>query len=182
MARICREEGWHYVTYHGSMDHSAREQAIVKFSDPEQSKSIMLASLKSGGQGLNLTVAARVIIVDPWWNSAIEQQGFCRVYRIGQVRTSQLARMVVRDTIDDKMEAIKRRKDLEINSVMDNPSLSDSLEFNELLKIFGQVGHDTTGRPFIIANSEIQGNARVARDGSSIANQLNQEGNFTDEP
>lgn len=181
MARICREEGWRYVTYHGGMDHDAREKAIVEFSDPEQSKSIMLASLKSGGQGLNLTVAARVIIVDPWWNSAIEQQGFCRVYRIGQNRTSQLCKLVVRNTIDEKMEEIKRRKDLEINSVMDNPSLSESLGFNELLEIFGQVGHDSGGRPFIIANSEVQGNSRRPRSGSTIANQLDREGHFTDE-
>jgi SNF2 family DNA or RNA helicase len=177
---MCTDEGWSYVTYHGKMSHEARERAIVDFQSPEKNKQIMLASLKTGGLGLNLVMAARVLTIDPWWNSCTESQAFCRVFRIGQERTTQLCRLIVRNTIDEKMEAIKKRKDREINGLMDSPALTDTLKFDELLGLFGTVEHDTAGRPFIVANSEVQG--RLGQPGgTSIANQLNVEGTWRNE-
>lgn len=63
--------------YNGKMSNNARDEALSAFKD-ENSKSdtqILIASLKCGGTGLNLTVASRVICVDLWFNSSIEQQG-----------------------------------------------------------------------------------------------------------
>lgn len=57
------------------MSHDNRQKAIDDFGDPTKGKRIMLASLKCGGLGLNLTMASRVLTLDPWWNSAVEQQG-----------------------------------------------------------------------------------------------------------
>jgi SNF2 family DNA or RNA helicase len=77
LGRICHTEGWSYCTYSGKITTEAREAAINDFSrDPE--KRILLASLKCGGLGLNITAASRVILIDPWWNQAVEQQAFCR--------------------------------------------------------------------------------------------------------
>ena len=56
------------------MTHEARDNAINTFRDDPNIK-IMIASLKCGGVGLNLTMASRVICVDLWWNSSVEQQG-----------------------------------------------------------------------------------------------------------
>jgi len=56
------------------MTSNQRTNVIKQFQD-DKTQSIMLASLKSGGVGLNLTMANRVIVVDLWWNSAVEQQG-----------------------------------------------------------------------------------------------------------
>ena len=70
LGKICATETWDFVTYTGQMSHDSRAKAIEEFaSKPE--KKIMLASLKSGGLGLNLTMASRVICLDPWWNSAV---------------------------------------------------------------------------------------------------------------
>lgn len=74
LGRICTDEGWDYCQYHGKMTHDARDKAIQTFAD-EESKIILIASLKCGGIGLNLTMASRVICVDLWWNSSVEQQG-----------------------------------------------------------------------------------------------------------
>lgn len=74
LCRICTDEGWDYCQYHGKMTHDARDKAIQTFED-EESKIILIASLKCGGIGLNLTMASRVICVDLWWNSSVEQQG-----------------------------------------------------------------------------------------------------------
>lgn len=63
LARICRSEGWTYVKYQGDMTTEARTAAISKFSNPSDNVRILLASLKCGGQGLNLTAAARVLLM-----------------------------------------------------------------------------------------------------------------------
>lgn len=60
------------------MSLSARDKAIQEFKFNED-KHILLASLKCGGQGLNLMMASRVIVIDPWWNNAVEQQGMPHV-------------------------------------------------------------------------------------------------------
>lgn len=56
------------------MSHKEREKAIESFRE-NASVSIMIASLKCGGVGLNLNMASRVLCVDLWWNSSLEQQG-----------------------------------------------------------------------------------------------------------
>lgn len=68
LAKVCAAEQWGYCTYIGTMDVDAREKALIDFGK-EEDKNILLASLKSGGVGLNLTMATRVINIDPWWNS-----------------------------------------------------------------------------------------------------------------
>lgn len=64
--RICRTEGWKAEKYTGRMSHDARERALASFGNPEKDVRILLASLKCGGIGLNLTMASRVICLDPW--------------------------------------------------------------------------------------------------------------------
>jgi len=62
------------VQYNGTMSQDARSESLKKFENHSNIK-VLIASLKCGGVGLNLTMASRVICVDLWWNSAIEQQG-----------------------------------------------------------------------------------------------------------
>jgi SNF2 family DNA or RNA helicase len=70
--------------------------------------------------GLNLTMASRVIMVDPWWNSASEQQAFCRVFRIGQKEETYMSRLCVSNTIDARLVEMQKRKTKEINEVMED--------------------------------------------------------------
>lgn len=65
-------------------------------------------------------MASRVIMVDPWWNSASEQQAFCRVFRIGQKETTHMSRICVRNTVDERLIAMQKRKEEEINEVMED--------------------------------------------------------------
>jgi len=60
--------------YNGEMSQDARSESLKKFKNHSNVK-VLIASLKCGGVGLNLTMASKVICVDLWWNSAIEQQG-----------------------------------------------------------------------------------------------------------
>ena len=73
------------VKLDGSMSLEARDVTIKAFTnDPDVV--VFLMSLKAGGVALNLTAASHVMLMDPWWNPAVEQQAQDRIHRLGQVR------------------------------------------------------------------------------------------------
>lgn len=65
-------------------------------------------------------MASRVIIIDPWWNAASEQQAFCRVFRIGQKDTTSMTRFCVKNTVDERLIEMQERKQEEIDEVMED--------------------------------------------------------------
>jgi len=71
---------------------------------------VFLISLKAGGTGLNLTAASEVILLDPWWNPAVEDQAADRTHRIGQVQAVTVYRLVARNTVEDGILALHSRK------------------------------------------------------------------------
>ena len=71
---------------------------------------MFLVSLKAGGTGLNLTAADTVILYDPWWNPAVEEQAIDRVHRIGQDKPVFVHKLVATGTIEEKMEVLKDEK------------------------------------------------------------------------
>jgi SNF2 family DNA or RNA helicase len=71
---------------------------------------VFLISLKAGGSGLNLEAASYVILYDPWWNPAVENQAIDRTHRIGQTKTVFAYRLLVRNSIEDKIRQLQIRK------------------------------------------------------------------------
>ncbi len=71
---------------------------------------MFLISLKAGGLGLNLTAADYVFLLDPWWNPAVEAQAIDRAHRLGQKRNVFAYRLIVRDTVEEKIAELQRRK------------------------------------------------------------------------
>jgi superfamily II DNA or RNA helicase len=93
-----------------------RDQVIARFRSGEAP--VFFISLKAGGFGLNLTEADYCILLDPWWNPATEAQAVDRVHRIGQTRKVMVYRMVAKDTIEEKVMALKAKKAALFDSVM----------------------------------------------------------------
>ncbi|MDE8347543.1 MAG: DEAD/DEAH box helicase, partial [Acidocella sp.] len=91
---------------------------------------VFLISLKAGGVGLNLTAADTVIHYDPWWNPAVEDQATDRAHRIGQHNPVFVHRLVVADSVEEKMEALKLRKRQLAEGLFDNAA-GDSIAFSE---------------------------------------------------
>ena len=136
------------------MSYGARDNAIEKFEQDEEAV-ILIASLKSGGIGLNLTMANRVINVDLWWNSSVEQQAFCRVFRIGQELETHIQRFVVQNSVDERMVQMQDRKSLVIDRALgDDGQAKETTSVNELMKLFGRVDTDEDGHEFIWAEDE----------------------------
>ncbi|EEB94412.1 hypothetical protein MPER_06777 [Moniliophthora perniciosa FA553] len=90
------------VRFDGKMDRTSREQALSTFKSPTGPK-VILISTKCGGVGLNLVAANRVINMDVSWNFAAESQAYDRAHRIGQEKNVYIKRLVVANTIEERM-------------------------------------------------------------------------------
>lgn len=99
--------GWEYATLTGLT--TDREAEIRRFSTRPECR-IFLISLKAGGVGLNLTKADYVFILDPWWNSAAENQAVGRAHRLGQKRAVFVYRFITAGTLEQKILVIQQRK------------------------------------------------------------------------
>jgi SNF2 family DNA or RNA helicase len=92
-----------------------------------------LISLKAGGLGLNLTAADYVFLLDPWWNPAVEAQAIDRAHRIGQARQVFAYRLIVRDTVEEKvLELQSKKRDLADAIINADNSLIRSLGREDL--------------------------------------------------
>jgi superfamily II DNA or RNA helicase len=98
-----------------------RDRVLERFK--EGTDPVFLISLKAGGFGLNLTEADYCFLLDPWWNPATENQAIDRTHRIGQTRPVMVYRMIARDTIEEKVVALARRKAALFSGVMDEGDL-----------------------------------------------------------
>jgi superfamily II DNA or RNA helicase len=98
-----------FVRLDGKTPQKSRKKIVDKFQ-ADDGPTVFLISLKAGGAGLNLTRASYVFHLDPWWNPAVERQASDRAHRIGQTNTVFINRILMRDTIEEKMMILKARK------------------------------------------------------------------------
>jgi superfamily II DNA or RNA helicase len=101
------------------LDGKTRQRADVIAEFKNGTAPVFLISLKAGGFGLNLAEADYCILLDPWWNPATEAQAVDRIHRIGQTSNVMVYRLVAKDTIEEKVMALKARKAELFSSVMD---------------------------------------------------------------
>ncbi|KZT22721.1 hypothetical protein NEOLEDRAFT_625750 [Neolentinus lepideus HHB14362 ss-1] len=138
------ENGTLHVKYQGDMNRAKRDQAVRVFMAKDKAK-VMLMSLKCGGVGLNLTRANRVISLDLGWSEAVEHQAFDRVHRLGQQRPVFVNRLVIENTVEDRILALQERKrNLAEGSLGEGAGKKiGRLSVRELANLFGM---DTRGR------------------------------------
>lgn len=113
-----------------------RQKHVDRFNR-DDSIPLFLLSLKAGGTGLNLTAADTVIIYDPWWNPAVEAQAADRTHRIGQTRPVNILKLVVKDSIEEKILSLQERKRRLFDAVIDEPASGGGLTLEELRLLLG---------------------------------------------
>ena len=131
-----------YCRLDGKMTASNRSKSISLLNN-NKSIWIMLISLKAGGVGLNLVSANNVFIMDIWWNPAIEDQAFDRVHRIGQLNKVKIYRIIIKNSIEQKVLKLQEKKrkiakqalDLK-NNRNNNKKQSVNLSANDLIQLF----------------------------------------------
>jgi superfamily II DNA or RNA helicase len=100
--------GFSYQYLDGSTAAADRAKAVRTFQSGEGD--FFLLSLKAGAVGLNLTAADYVIIADPWWNPAVEDQAAGRAHRMGQERPVTVYRLVIKDSVEERIMSLHRDK------------------------------------------------------------------------
>ena len=125
--------GVRYQYLDGSVPAEARAERVAAFQAGEGD--LFLISLKAGGVGLNLTAADYVIHLDPWWNPAVEDQASDRAHRIGQSRPVTVYRLVVEDSIEERiLDLHKHKRDLAAD-LLDGAEVSARMTEDELLAL-----------------------------------------------
>ncbi len=116
------ERGYTYFYLDGATKQQERYDQTQSFNKGE--KDLFLISLKAGGTGLNLTGADVVIHIEPWWNPQVTNQATDRAYRIGQKNVIQVFKLVLRDTIEEKiLELCDKKNQLAERILTNDPSL-----------------------------------------------------------
>ncbi|MFF2028963.1 SNF2-related protein [Arthrobacter sp. NPDC058192] len=119
------------------LDGSTRNRSDVVNEFKNGAAPVFLISLKAGGFGLNLTEADYVFLLDPWWNPASEAQAVDRTHRIGQARNVMVYRLVAKDTIEEKVMALKAKKSQLFADVMEGDALTGgALTADDLAGLF----------------------------------------------
>jgi SNF2 family DNA or RNA helicase len=117
----------------GGTPASEREKRVAAFQAGHGD--LFLISLRAGGAGLNLTAADYVIHLDPWWNPAVEDQASDRAHRIGQQRPVTVYRLIVRDSIEEKiLELHCSKRDL-ASYLLEGTEVSAKLSEDDLLNL-----------------------------------------------
>ncbi|KAF8635554.1 hypothetical protein AX15_000207 [Amanita polypyramis BW_CC] len=128
-----RSEGIKYVRYDGSMKPPDREAALTKIKGNPSTR-VILISFKAGSTGLNLTACNNVILVDLWWNPALEDQAFDRAHRFGQERDVNIYKLKIDNTVEDRILELQERKRALARAALSGTKLKDmNLGFDELL-------------------------------------------------
>ena len=112
------ELGREVLFLHGGTPQGQRQKMVEQFQEATGKHPILMLSLKAGGVGLNLTAANHVFHFDRWWNPAVENQATDRAFRIGQTRTVQVHKFVVRGTLEERIdEMIESKTELAENII-----------------------------------------------------------------
>ncbi len=126
-----RRENIPYYKLTGGTPKEQRARLVRDFNEGDTP--VFLISLKAGGTGLNLTGADVVIHYDPWWNVAAQNQATDRAHRIGQEKQVTVYRMIVKDTIEERILALQEAKRDLADAILSGESTSITAMSNEEL-------------------------------------------------
>lgn len=137
ISRALSDLTYSHTRIDGTMSLSARRSVLNSFST-DRSITILLASIKAAGQGLNLTAASRAFIMEPLWNPAAEQQAVDRIHRLGQTREVFVTRYVINDSVEESIVKLQKKKqmlaDVSLNRKMKGRGKEAREEMGRLLE------------------------------------------------
>lgn len=133
-----RQASIEFARYDGSMKNDDREASLRQLKDPKSGCDVLLCSLKCGAVGLNLTAACRVVILEPFWNPAIEEQAIDRVHRFGQTRPVVVYKLSIKDSVEERVLALQEEKRRLIEAAIgsgSSMSAANKLGFEGIVKL-----------------------------------------------
>jgi superfamily II DNA or RNA helicase len=111
--------------------------ALVDTFQSHEGSAAFLISLKAGGSGLNLTAASYVVLFDPWWNPAVEAQAIDRTHRIGQKQTVFAYRLIVKNSIEEKIRQLQKQKGSLASDILGEENFAQALTLKDFQFLLG---------------------------------------------
>jgi hypothetical protein len=130
---VLEKRGWPIYYLTGASENRGK---LVNDFQTAEGAAVFLISLKAGGFGLNLTAASYVVLFDPWWNPAVENQAIDRTHRIGQENKVIAYRLLVKGTVEEKIRALQRKKSTLAEDVLGEEKFAQSLTMEDLRFLF----------------------------------------------
>lgn len=125
---ICEDLERYDIKYLSMSGSTKDRQLLVDKFQKDNKYKVFVMTLKTGGVGLNLTAADTIFIYDPWWNKTVENQAIDRAYRLGQDRTVFSYKLILKDTIEEKILQLQESK----IKLLDNLISEDSATLKSL--------------------------------------------------
>lgn len=142
-AALCRSRNYGCLRLDGTMNVNKRQKLVDKFNDPDGPEFVFLLSSKAGGCGLNLIGANRLVLFDPDWNPAADQQALARVWRDGQKKDCFVYRFIATGTIEEKIFQRQSHKQSLSSCVVDSAEDVERHFSSESLRELFQYRPDT---------------------------------------
>lgn len=120
--------GVQYARFDGRVNSIDERGDIINQFREQPECHILLTSLGAGGEGLNLIFANHVILMEPYWNCAAEQQAIDRLHRIGQEKVTHVLRLLTADSIEDWVQLIQAKKTKELERLLCGKDVPDELK------------------------------------------------------
>ncbi|MFP4526488.1 MAG: SNF2-related protein [Bacteroidales bacterium] len=112
-----------------------RQRIVNEFQQNPENK-VFLIQIKAGGSGLNLTAADYVMIIDPWWNPAVEEQAINRAHRIGQDKKVVVYRFITVETVEEKIQTLQNKKGRLADSFIETSDTLRNLSKEQIMELF----------------------------------------------
>ena len=132
-AEIERREWPHFLLTGDTEDRGA----LVQNFQQSEGAAVFLISLRAGGFGLNLTAASYVVLYDPWWNPAVENQAIDRTHRIGQTSHVIAYRLLIKESIEEKIRKLQRSKSALAEDILGEESFTRALTLDDFRFLLG---------------------------------------------
>ncbi|MFS4458310.1 DEAD/DEAH box helicase [Bdellovibrio sp. HCB2-146] len=124
--RLLKERGIPVFVLHGGVPTKQRQKLLSDFNKLDGG-AVLIMTLKTGGVGLNLTKASYVFHIEPWWNPSVENQATDRAHRLGQSKAVQVFRYIMHESLEEKIELLKDRKDKKFQTLFANSEKESEL-------------------------------------------------------
>lgn len=122
----------------GNIPAKKRMESVDQFNNDKHGPEVMLVSLRAGGCGLNLIGGNHLFLLDSHWNPALEDQACDRIYRVGQKKNVYIHRFLCKDTVEEKILQLQKRKQDLANNVLTGSAMSKTkLTLQDLRMLFG---------------------------------------------
>lgn len=115
---LMQAHGIPVLCFNGQTNRANRKLILEEFSSSSQPQ-VLVMTMKTGGIGLNLTKANYVFHVEPWWNPAVENQAVDRAHRVGQMKSVNVYRMVMRHSVEEKIQKLKSFKSAAFRALLE---------------------------------------------------------------